>query len=309
MGATDPGSKVRGDGTADDSGEGQGDSADGGSGTQSAVPQEWGGPGVGSAFAPVQVGTGKPRSRMALTVSLAVTAFLVVAAGTAGTVVALGSPQGGSDSVQAAAPQASASAAPRPSATAPAPATSAPVVVPTVAPSPTPTVKGWVDNGSHTGDLRFFLLPVPADGQPISDTTGSLESLKQLSQEMEDPSQGLSDLKSWSCTGGATRQYRSSDDTWTVTTELLHFADGSDAAGWYSGFSFSGGKSFSVPQVPHSGGWEFDPSGDDTYGSIHGYGYDGDVMYEIDIEGPGKVPHSLLIPLMQRERTLLSTGH
>ena len=326
MGATDPGSKVREGGTADDSGAGQGDSGaaeDVSAGAAAAaaggfppVPPppvgfrgglEWAGPGAGSAFAPVQVEAGKPRSRGGLYISLAVAGFLVIAAGTAGSVVALGSPQGGPASAQAAA--APASAVPSPSASATAPATTAPVVVPTVAPSPTASVKGWVNDGSHTGDLRFFLLPIPANGQPINDTTGTLESLKQLSQEMESPSQGLTDLKSWSCTGGAIREYRSSDGTLVITTELLHFADGSDAAGWFSGFSFTGGKSFSVPQVPDSKGWAFAPSGGDSYGSVHGYGYDGDVMYEIDIVGPGNIPHSDLIPLMQRERKLLSTGH
>ena len=269
--------------------------------------QVWGASPAVPAFAPVPVGTAKARSRVALYVSLAVAGFLVIAAGTAGTVVALGSPQGGSVSVQAAAPKVAAT--PSPSATAAAPATTAPVVVPTIAPSPTSSVKGSVDDGSHSGDLRFFLLPIPDGAQPIDDATGSLESLKQLSQNMDDPSQGLADLKSWNCTGGAFRAYRSSDATMTITTELLHFADGSDASGWFSGFRYEGGSSFSVSQVPDSGGWEFDPSGGDTFGSLHGYGYDGDVMYEIDIDGPGKIPHSLLIPLMQRERKLLSTGH
>jgi hypothetical protein len=321
MGATDPESGVREGEPGDNSAAGRRDSAedvkpDAGAAVDPVgtvpgyppVPPPPAGfqPQAGWAFAPVEVGAGRPRSRVALYVSLAVAGFLVIAAGTAGTVVALGSPQGGA-SVQAAAPQASAT--PRPSASVAAPATTAPIVVPTVAPSPTATIRGSVDDGTHSGDLRFFLLPIPADGQPINDTSGSLESLKQLSQEMANPSQGLTDLKSWSCTGGAVREYRSSDGTLTITTELLHFDDESDSSGWFSGISFSGGSTFSVPQVPDSGGWELDPSGGDIYGSIRGYGYDGDVMYQIEIIGTGTLPHSLLVPLMQRERKLLSTGH
>jgi len=261
-------------------------------------------PGPGPAFAPVPVAEGKSRSRMGVYVSLAVVGFLATVAGTAGTVVALGSPGGGS--VQAAAPVLTATPSP-PVTTAP--ATTAPVVVPTVAPAPTAVVHGSVSDGTHSGDLRFFLLPIPDGAQPINDATGTLESLGAISQEMADPSQGLAELKSWNCTGGAVRQYRSSDGTLTIRTELLKFSDSGDAGGWFSGLHFDNGTAFSIPGVDNSNGWAFDPSGAATYGRITGVGYSGDVMYEIDIDGQGKVDHALLAPLMRREQQLLSTGH
>ena len=267
------------------------------------------GPPLGQAFAPVLTPADhRPRSRVTLYTSLAVAGFLAITAATAGTVVALGSPGGG----PAAAAAPTVTAAPSPSATptpTPAPATSAPIVVPTVAPAPTSTVRGTVNDGTHSGDLRFFLLPIPDGGQPINDATGTLETLGVISQEMADPKQGLSALKSWSCSGGAVREYRSSDATLTIRTELLHFDDSADADGWFQGFSFSNGTPFSISGVDDTKGWAFDPSGGSGYGSITGVGYDGDVMYEIDINGQGKLDRSLLTPLMQRERQLLRTGH
>lgn len=312
MGATDPGSRpLEGDFQA-----GEADSTHGGDVTAlPPVPAPpvppgfgagpgWVGPGTGTAFAPVAVAERTSRSRVGVYVSLAVVGFLVIVAGTAGTVVALGSPRGGT--AQAAAPVLTAT--PSPSATA-APATTAPVVVPTVAPSPTATVHGSVSDGTHSGDLRFFLLPLPDGAQPISDATGTLESLGDISKEMASPSQGLADLKSWNCTGGAVRQYRSSDGTLTIRIELLKFEDSGDAGGWFSGLHFDNGTAFSIPGVDNTSGWAFDPSGADTYGRVTGVGYEGDVMFEIDINGQGKIDHSLLTPLMQREQRLLRTGH
>jgi hypothetical protein len=183
------------------------------------------------------------------------------------------------------------------------------VVAPTVAPAPAVTVHGSVDGDSHSGDLRFFLLPLPSGAQPINDVDGTTESLGVLSKEMADPSQGLAELKSWNCTGGATREYRSSDGTTTIRTELLHFGDADEADGWTSGLSFGNGTSFSVPGVDDAKGWAFDPSDSYGFGSITGVSHVGDVMYEIEIDGTGKIPHSLLTPLMNREEQLLRTGH
>lgn len=323
MGASDPVSDVRDD-------EGPRDDSVSGAATPAApepapayppVPppplgyqQQWGAPAAPfAASGPVvPAGPKPPRSRTALIASLAAVGFLAIVAGTAATVVALGSPSGGSVA-QAAAPggsaKPSASASASASASPAAPATSAPVVVPTVAPSPTSTVKGTVDGDSHRGDLRFFLLPVPSGGQPINDTDGTLESLSVLSKEMASPSQGLADLKSWNCTGGATREYRSSDGTLTIRTELLHFADSSDADGWASGLNFSAGSAFSVPGIGDGRGWAFNPSDSGGFGSVIGASHVGDVMYEIEIDGTGKIAHSLLTPLMTREEQLLRTGH
>lgn len=251
----------------------------------------------------------KPRSRTAMYTSLAVVGFLAIVAGTAGTVVAVGKP-GGTSTQAASAPSArathSAPASPSPTA---APTTPAPVVVPTIAPSPTSTVHGSVDGDSHTGDLRFFLLPIPAGGQVIGDPDGTTESLSTLSKEMSDPSQGLSALNSWNCTGGAIREYRSPDGTLTITAELKHFDSDSDASGWVSGLTFGKATSFSIPGIGDATGWAYDPSDPTGYGNIIGVSHDGDVEYEINVSGTGKIAHSLLLPLMKREEQLLGTGH
>ncbi|QMU74489.1 hypothetical protein GXW83_00470 [Streptacidiphilus sp. PB12-B1b] len=326
-------SEVRDDTPADDAGRAQPAPADAPSPAAPAVTAEPAAPAEPAAAAPVYPPTPppppgyqqlwgapaapavpaappKPRSRVGRYASLAVAGFLVIAAASAGVTVAVGSPGGSSQAAAPARPTAPLSPAPgrTPTPTA-APSSSAPIVVPTVAPAPATTVKGTVSGDSHSGDLRFFLLPLPSGAQPINDVDGTKESLSVLSKEMADPSQGLADLRSWNCVGGATREYRSSDGTLTVRTELLHFGDSADADGWYSGLRFGSGTSFSVPGLDDAKGWAFDPSDSEGFGSITGVSHVGDVMFQIDIDGTGKIDHSLLTPLMKREAQLLRTGH
>ncbi|WP_042410621.1 hypothetical protein [Streptacidiphilus carbonis] len=245
----------------------------------------------------------KPTSRKGRNLALAVAGWLVIASGTATGVVLVGDGGGTTQAAAAALPSASAS----PSAAA---SSSAPVIAPapTAAPSPSSTVKGSVNGSTHSGDLRFFLLPVPADAEAYGDSDGSRMSIDDVAKTLGNPSTSKKILNQYGCAGGAYRSYRSNDGTVTVNTQLLQF-DGSGHAGdWASGLTFGKGKEFSVSGIDNGRGIAFDPATADGDGELLGISHVGDVEYEITVTGTGKLAHSLLTPLMKREEQRLSSG-
>ncbi|MHA6761692.1 hypothetical protein [Streptacidiphilus sp. PAMC 29251] len=245
-----------------------------------------------------------PRSRKGLYLSLAVAGWLVVAVGTATAVVAVGSNNNDTTTTVAdAVPSATASATPSA-----APTTAAPV--PTAAPSPTSTVRGSVSGSTHRGDLRFFLLPVPADAAAYGDQDGTKMTVAQLAKLLGNPTTSKKILDEYGCSGGATRTYRTNDGTYTVETQLMHFSSSGYASDWVQGLSFgSHAKSFGVSGVSGARGFAIDPSDPDGDGEVFGIAHEGDVEYEITVTGTGKLPHSVLNPLMQREAKRLKSGH
>ena len=237
--------------------------------------------------------------------ALAVACWLVIAAGTATGVVLVGDGGGATQAAAAALP--SASASPSASATTP-----APVVVPTAtaaAPSPSSTVKGSVNGSTHSGDLRFFLLPVPGDAEAFGNTDGDKMTVADIAKTLGNPTTSKQILNEYGCSGGAYRSYRSNDGTITVDTQLLHFDGSGHASDWASGLTFGKGKEFSVSGITNGRGIAFDPTTDGGEGELLGISHVGDVEYEITISGTGKLAHSLLTPLMKREEQRLSTGH
>ncbi len=234
--------------------------------------------------------------------SLAVAGWLVIAAGTATTVVAVGK-NGDTDTVAAASAVPTASATPSA-----APTTAAPLPTLTVAPTPKSTVKGTVSGSTHRGDLRFFLLPVPADAAAYGNQDGTKMSVSDLAKRLGNPTTSKRILNEYGCSGGATRTYRTDDGEYTVETQLMHFSGSGYASDWATGLTFGKAKSFSTG-VSGTRGIAFDPSDSDGTGELVGVGHVGDVEYEITVDGTGKLAHSLLKPLMQREQKRLKTGH
>lgn len=244
-----------------------------------------------------------PRSRKAVYLSLAVAGWLVIAAGTATTVVAVGRDGDGTTAVAGAAPAASASASPTA-----APTTAVPLPTVTAAPRPTSTVKGSVSGSTHKGDLRFFLLPVPTDAVAYGNQDGDKMTVAALAKELGNPSTSKGILDSYDCSGGATRTYRTNDGDYTVHTQLMHFGSSGYASDWVSGLSFSKATSFSVSGVSNAKGYAIDPVGDYDNGTLIGISHVGDVEYEITVTGTGKLAHALLTPLMKRQEQRLTSG-
>jgi hypothetical protein len=250
-----------------------------------------------------------PRTRTAWYASLAVAGMLAIATATGTAVYELGSP-GGSVVAQAA-------AGPRPAATvggtqsaAPAPApVPVPAVTATGAPAPDPTVKGYVHGSVHSGDIRYFLLPVPADAGAYGDADGTAQTCGQIASTLSDPGTAGTVLKQLGCSGGAYRTYQTDDNAFTVTVELIHFDSDADAGQWVAGMSFNNGDTFTIPGVSNAQGVALNPTDSADTGDLQGLSHLGDMEYEIDIQGVGAVPHAMLTQLMQQEEKLLSTGH
>ncbi|WP_157596957.1 hypothetical protein [Streptacidiphilus rugosus] len=234
--------------------------------------------------------------------------WLVVAAGTAGAVVAVGG--SGSKHATALGAGPSASATPSGGASGHASATPSPTpTAPTVAPSPTSTVKGTVSGNTHSGDLRFFLLPVPDGAQVFGDVNGNAQTCGDIAKGMNNPSTSRRILNDYGCRGGAFRSFRTNDGVWTVNVQLIHFDGSSHSADWVSGLSFEHGDSFDISGVSQAKGQSVAPSGaNGNNGLVIGISHDGDVEYEIDISGPGKPSRALLTQLMQRQEQRLNTG-
>lgn len=231
--------------------------------------------------------------------------LLAVATASALVTIAVGGGFGGGTKAVAAATEApSASPSATPSA-APSPTTASPTPA---APSPTPTVKGSVDGSSHSGDLRYFLLPVPDDAQAEGDINGTTMSLGDIANLMGNPSTSKSILNSYGFTHAAYRTYRTNDGTLTVTARLIQFDGPGHASDWVTGLSFSSGSDFTPDGVSNAKAVAHDPSSPEGVGLLEGISHVGDVEYEIDVEGTGKLDHSLLAPLMKREEQRLGTG-
>jgi hypothetical protein len=170
-------------------------------------------------------------------------------------------------------------------------------------------VKGTVSGSSHSGDLRYFLLPVPDGAQVFNDVNGATQSLGDIAKTMDNPSTSRGILSQYGCMGGAYRSYQTNDGLWTVTVHLIHFDGSSHAADWVTGLSFAHGNSFDISGISQAKGQSFAPSSSNGgQGAIIGVSHVGDVEYEIDITGAGTPSRSMLTQLMQRQETRLSTG-
>ncbi|WP_042415710.1 hypothetical protein [Streptacidiphilus anmyonensis] len=244
------------------------------------------------------------KRRKGVTVAVGAVVWLAIAGASAAVAANTG---GGGVAVAASAPGASASASASASAGA-APTLPTGTPTPTPMPSPSSTVKGYVSGSSHSGDVRFFLLPVPDDAEAYGDTDGTKESVSDIAKEMGNASTSKSILEQLGCSGGAFRIYRTNDGQYTVTAHLIHFDSAGHAADWVSGLTFGHGDSFDVSGISDAKGQAINPSDSGGVGTLMGVSHVGDVEYEIDIQGTGSLDHSLLTPLMQREEKLLRTG-
>jgi hypothetical protein len=240
------------------------------------------------------------RRRAATTIAAGAAVWLAVAGVSAAVAANTG---GGGVAVAAAAPSASASASASPSA-----APVLPSLSPTPSPSPSSTVKGEVSGSTHSGDLRFFLLPVPNDAEAYGDADGTSESVSDIANAMSNSSTSKQILEQYGCTGGASRSYRTNDGLYTVTVHLIHFDSAGHAADWVSGLSYAHGSSFDISGVSNAKGQAIDPPSSDGTGTLIGVSHVGDVEYEIVVSGTGALDHSLLTPLMQRQEQRLGTG-
>ncbi|WP_369182006.1 hypothetical protein [Streptomyces sp. Y1] len=239
-------------------------------------------------------------------VALSTVALLAVTAASAAVTVAVGKP---ADRAAAAAPvptiarTAAASAGPTPSAV--------PVPVPTAAPDqpkPSSTVKGTVSDGRHEGDLRYFLLPIPAGGESYGPADGATMTDDEVA-EIFGKQDGIMDLlHQLGYQGGATRMYRTADGKAQVTVTLLHLGSAATASQFVKGYSIKSQESIDIDGDPDAHGFLRKPKQQAYTGSMTGVSSQGDVQYTIDVEVKGTPDKALLSDLMKRQRDWLASG-
>ena len=251
---------------------------------------------------------------------IAVVAFslgwVLIAGSTAGAVVAFGK-TGASSKSQAAgiAPPRSAHAsvtptfAPSPSSAAP--STTAPAkTTPPTTPTPVSTVTGSVSSGLiHTGDLRFFLLPVPSDGSVVGNADGSTLTKDQIAADYKDSSSVVTILGQLGFKDGADREYQTGDAAYHVEVRLLRFDSQQDASLWFQGDQpDSKWKEFSISGYSDAKGWDIAPSSPGGLGRLRGLYYRGDTVFEVMVTGQDPVDHSVLVDRMGKQIDRLTTG-
>jgi hypothetical protein len=276
-------------------------------------------PGVGIA------GAGRGRAVVAALVA----GWVVIAGGTAGAVVAFGrggsSAQGSGDELVgrgavSAAPSGGASVSGSSAYVSPTPgpsgssssagsSSSSPSPTPTSAPTPSSTVTGKVANGVHTGDVRFFLLPVPSDASVIGAVDGDPVTNKTVAAWYGNSAQVLKQLDQLRFQGGATRRYQTGDGKYHVLVRLLRFGGADAAKAWAGGDRPNADwKPFAVPGYPDEKAYDIamDPALGEA--RLRAVGFRGDVFFEVNVFGQPPVDHAVLFDRVRKQITRLDTG-
>ncbi|MGW4382112.1 hypothetical protein [Kitasatospora sp. NPDC004531] len=258
-----------------------------------------------AAAAEQQPAAGRGGLPRAAAVALSVAVLLAVTATSAAITVAVGKPDRNKAVAAAPAPATSASASASASAS-PSPSPSAP---PSAIPAPRPssTLQGSVSGGKHTGDLRYFLLPVPDNADPYGSPDGAMLSTDDLQAQYSDDVDIKEVLDSWGFKDAAGRTYRLRDGKTEVRSELKRFGR-TDRAQGFADHSGYGDDSFDIDGVPNAKGYIFKPKQQAYTGALIGIGVVGDVVYEITVEVQGDPDKALLADAMKRERDRLTNG-
>ncbi|MFE4517784.1 hypothetical protein ACFRMQ_26735 [Kitasatospora sp. NPDC056783] len=260
--------------------------------------------GTAAAVPPVPAPAARRLPR-AVGVALATAGLLAVTAASAAVTVAVGKPDARPAAAAPAPTRAGATASPSatPSAT--------PVPTPTAAPAqpaPASTVKGTVKSGKHEGDLRYFLLPIPAGGESYGPADGMTMTGEDVSAVFGKQDGVMDILASYGYKGGATRMYRTADGTAEVTVTLLQFGSAARAGDFVKGYKIESLEPFDIDGDPGARGYLQTPKHQAYTGSMSGISSQGDVQYTIDVDVKGTPDKALLNELMKRQREWLTTG-
>lgn len=180
---------------------------------------------------------------------------------------------------------------------------------PPSSPTPSSTVTGKVSNGVHTGDLRFFLLPVPSDGSAVGAPDGDTLTAANVAAFYSNSSEALKALQQLDFKGGATRTYQTGDAKYHVDVRLLHFASAENARAWAAGDKpMASWKAFSVPGYPDEKAYDIPLDASLGEARLRAVGFRGDVFFEIDVFGQPPVDHAVLIDRVRKQIARLDSG-
>ncbi|WBP91081.1 hypothetical protein [Kitasatospora cathayae] len=278
--------------------------------TAAAVPEPAAAPEAAAVSAPAQAqAPAARRLPRAVGVALATAGLLAVTAASAAVTVAVGKPD--SRPAAAPAPRTTATASPSTGAGASASTTPSAVPVPTVvptAPAPVSTVKGTVSDGKHEGDLRYFLLPIPAGGESYGPADGMPMTRDDVAEIFGKSDDIDTILTHYGYRDGATRTYRTADGKAEVTVTLLHFGSADMASRFVQGYTIKSQEPIDIDGDPNAHGFRRKPKHEAYTGSMTGISSQGDVQYTIDVDVKGTPDKALLNDLMKRQREWLASG-
>ncbi|GLW68525.1 hypothetical protein Kpho02_08240 [Kitasatospora phosalacinea] len=176
-----------------------------------------------------------------------------------------------------------------------------------MAPRPASTLQGSVSGGKHSGDLRYFLLPVPDDADPYGSPDGAMMTMDDIQAGYGKDVDIKEILDSWDFKDAATRTYRTRDGKTEVRVELKRFKRTDRAQGFADHSSYDR-ESFDVDGVPNAKGYVFKPEQQAYTGELIGIGVVGDVVYEVTVDVQGDPDKALLADAMKRTRDRLANG-
>lgn len=216
---------------------------------------------------------------------------------TAAVVVTLGSSSGHADEA--------APSSPAPAVSVTASGTGSPTVTPSA--TATSTLKGQVSNGTHTGDLRFFLLTPPKDAEVYGDEAGSPLSADDLASGTKDEAAMKRALDSYGFRSGAYRTYLTAGGGAEVSVKLSRFADAASAAAYYNAHYYEGDKLTLTGDYP-ARAYHLKSGSEESTDSLLAISYQGDVHITITVTGGKTADPKLLQNLLDAEYQRLKTG-
>lgn len=238
--------------------------------------------------------------------------WLLIASATAGAVVAVGKSNPKTQNTALSSPGPGASASSTPSAT---PNTAVSTIaastttVPTTPPKPTPTVTGEVSGSSHTGDLRYFLLPVPSDAGVLGDLNGSVQTKADVVARYGGSADVVSALDQLGFKAAVHREYQTGDAAYHVAATLMQFGSQSSASTWVSfDQAPADWKPFAVSGYSGAKAYDIAPYATGALAHMRVLYYKGDTVFEILITGQDPLDHSVLLDRMTKQMAHLTTG-
>jgi hypothetical protein len=162
---------------------------------------------------------------------------------------------------------------------------------------------------THKGDLRFFLVPVPADGSVIGDADGKALSKADIASSYSNAKEVTTILGQLGFKGGATREYQTGDAKYHVAATLMQFSSAYNARTWFQGDQpASDWKSFKISGYSDAKGYVLDNKDEPGFQTLRGLYYRGDVVMELIIIGESPVDQSVMAERMAAQVNRLNTG-
>ncbi|GAA5006376.1 hypothetical protein GCM10025734_46450 [Kitasatospora paranensis] len=168
---------------------------------------------------------------------------------------------------------------------------------------------GTVSGGIHGGDLRYFLLPMPAGAESYGSADGTTLSTKDVAAQFSNADEMPSILSSYGYRDDAAeRRYRTVDGSSEVHVRLLRFKSRQMAKAFADGSKYSSAHPFDIDGDSSAQGYMMKPEQEAWTGEMVGISFSGDIEYEVTVDVKGTPDKALLVDAMRRQRERLASG-